>query len=85
MFDLLLRNGYLLDGTGAAGWPADLAVSGDRIAAIEPASGTLAAAVAAKVVDLHGLALAPGFIDVHTHSDFTLLADPGAKARSARG
>jgi N-acyl-D-aspartate/D-glutamate deacylase len=85
MFDLLFRNAFLLDGTGAEGWPADLAVTGDRIAAIERANGALAVAEAARTIDLDGLALAPGFVDVHTHSDFSLLADPRAESKIRQG
>jgi N-acyl-D-amino-acid deacylase len=85
MFDLLFRNAFLLDGAGAEGRPADLAVSGDHIAAIEPSNRALAAAEAARPIDLRGLALAPGFIDVHTHSDFSLLADPRAESKIRQG
>jgi N-acyl-D-amino-acid deacylase len=85
MFDLLFRDAFLLDGSGAEGWPADLAVRGDRITAIERANGVLAAAEAARTIDLGGLALAPGFVDVHTHSDFSLLADPRAESKIRQG
>ncbi|MDT7572840.1 MAG: N-acyl-D-amino-acid deacylase [Actinomycetota bacterium] len=64
-FDLLLRGGTVIDGTGAAGRGADVAVMGDRVAAI----GDLSAATAARVVDATGLIVAPGFIDAHSHAD----------------
>jgi N-acyl-D-aspartate/D-glutamate deacylase len=69
---VLLRGGVLYDGTGSPGRAADVAVEGDRIAAVaEP--GALTAD--GEVVDLDGLALAPGFIDVHTHYDAQILWD----------
>jgi N-acyl-D-amino-acid deacylase len=72
--DLLLRQALLIDGTGAPGRPADVAVTGDRISAIAPA-GSLAAGAGSQVVDLDGLVLAPGFIDIHTHYDAQVLWD----------
>jgi N-acyl-D-amino-acid deacylase len=71
---LLIRNALLYDGTGARPAPADVAVRGDRIAEVG-APGSLADP-AARVLDAAGLALAPGFIDVHTHDDFAALVYP---------
>jgi N-acyl-D-aspartate/D-glutamate deacylase len=72
--DLLLRNATLIDGTGAAARPAEVAVSGDRIVAVaEP--GELTPEPGTETVDLDGLVLAPGFIDVHTHYDAQILWD----------
>jgi N-acyl-D-amino-acid deacylase len=71
--DLLLRDAWLVDGTGAPGRAADVAVTGDRITAVA-APGSLLP-TAAQVVDLDGLALAPGFIDIHTHYDAQVLWD----------
>lgn len=68
----MLRGGLVVDGTGAPARRADVAFAGDRIAAVGPdldASG-------AAVVDATGLAVAPGFIDVHTHDDFAVLLHP---------
>jgi len=70
----LLRGATLIDGTGAPARPADVAVEGDRIAGIGFPGG-LDAAAGADVVDLDGLVLAPGFIDVHTHYDAQVLWD----------
>jgi N-acyl-D-amino-acid deacylase len=64
-FDLLIRNGRIVDGTGAPARAADVGVRDGRIAAI----GRLTGATAADVVDASGLIVAPGFIDVHTHAD----------------
>lgn len=75
--DLLLRGGTLVDGTGAPPRRADLAVKAGRIAAI----GELAGTPAREVVDVSGHAVAPGFIDMHSHADLVLLAEPGARRR----
>jgi N-acyl-D-aspartate/D-glutamate deacylase len=73
----LLRGATLVDGTGAPARPADVLVAGDRIAAVHPpgAAGAPADADVTEVVDLDGLVLAPGFIDVHTHYDAQILWD----------
>lgn len=63
-YDLLVRGGRLLDGSGNPWYYADVAVRGDRIAAV----GDLAAATAHRVIDARGLYVAPGFIDVHSHA-----------------
>ena len=63
-FDVILRGGTLLDGSGSPGMVADVALSGDRIAAL----GDLSAASALEVLDVTGLHVAPGFIDAHSHA-----------------
>ena len=68
MHDILIRGGTLFDGAGHPGAAGDLAIEGDRIVAI---GGSLSGA-ARKTTDAEGLAVAPGFIDIKTHSDFTL-------------
>lgn len=72
--DLLLRASSLVDGTGAPARPADVAVTGGRIEAVADA-GSLSPGPSTEVVDLDGLVLAPGFIDVHTHYDAQILWD----------
>ena len=72
--DLLLRHASLIDGTGGPARIADVAIAGDRIAAVRR-PGELAPASGAEVVALDGLTLAPGFIDVHTHYDAQVLWD----------
>jgi N-acyl-D-amino-acid deacylase len=64
-FDVLLHGGLVVDGTGAEPRPADVGIRGDRIEAV----GALDGAEAADRVDVSGACVAPGFVDVHTHSD----------------
>src|SRR5689334_21967771 len=63
--DVIIRGGTLIDGTGAPGRRAEVAVRGDRIVAV----GSFEVKPGAKVIDASGLIVAPGFIDLHTHSD----------------
>ncbi|MBO0730972.1 MAG: amidohydrolase family protein, partial [Acidimicrobiaceae bacterium] len=72
--DLLLQHASLIDGTGEPARAADVAVTGGRIAAVSP-PGELTASANTQVVDLDGLVLTPGFIDVHTHYDAQILWD----------
>jgi N-acyl-D-aspartate/D-glutamate deacylase len=71
-YDLVIRGATLYDGTGAAGRAADLGVRGDRIAAIGAALDPAGAAT----LDARGLAVAHGFLDVHTHDDFAVVLHP---------
>jgi N-acyl-D-amino-acid deacylase len=71
----------VLDGTGAAGVTADLAIAGDRIAAIDK----LPQGSGASEIDVAGLAVAPGFIDVHTHDDRALLSQPEMAPKVSQG
>jgi N-acyl-D-amino-acid deacylase len=80
-FDVLIRNAQVLDGTGGAAARADVATRGDRIAAV----GTLAGRSARRTIDAAGLTLAPGFIDLHTHSEMPLLADGTAQSKVRQG
>jgi N-acyl-D-aspartate/D-glutamate deacylase len=70
-FDLLVRNARVYDGMGNPWIRADVAISGDRIAAV----GSLGGATAKKTIEAHTLALAPGFIDVHSHAGGGLATD----------
>jgi N-acyl-D-amino-acid deacylase len=80
-YDIVIRGGVLYDGTGAPGTAGDVAIGDGRIAAIGP---TLADA-AAKTIDAAGLAVCPGFIDIKTHSDFTLPINPTADSKVRQG
>src|SRR5262245_48874028 len=82
MFDLLIRDALLIDGSGAPAHPGSLAVNGDRIAAIIPSA---AVAPAARTIDAGGRALAPGFIDLHTHYDAQVFWDPYFTSSSWHG
>src|SRR6195256_5245715 len=81
MDDLLIRGATVLDGTGGPPQSADVAVRQGRISAVE--AGRTETAV--QEIDATGLILAPGFIDIHTHSDFTLPLNPMAEAKIRQG
>jgi N-acyl-D-amino-acid deacylase len=74
-YDILLRNGKIIDGSGNPWFYGDVAIAGGKIAAI----GALPDAMADRVIDAAGLAIAPGFIDVHTHADADLYRIPLAE------
>ncbi len=80
-WSLLIRGGTVVDGSGAPGRPADVAVAGDRIAAVGPALD----GPAARVIDARALAVAPGFIDAHAHSDLFYLECPAAESKLRQG
>jgi N-acyl-D-amino-acid deacylase len=79
--DTLIRNAAVVDGTAAPRFAADLAIRGDRIAAL----GRLDGWSASREVDAGGLVAAPGFIDAHTHDDVLLLRDPAVQAKASQG
>ena len=81
MIDLLLKNARIVDGTGNPWYRGDLAVEGGRIAAI----GRLGPAKARRVLDVEGNFVAPGFIDIHGHSDYLVLANPQAENKIMQG
>lgn len=80
-FDLLVVNGRLYDGTGNPWRAADVGIREGKIAAI----GKLAGASARRVLDARGMAVAPGFIDMHSHSDYALLVDGRSENRVRQG
>ena len=80
-YDLVLRGGSVLDGSGAPAAMADVAIAGDRIAAV----ARLPLGSGRQEIDIAGLAVAPGFIDVHTHDDRALLATPDMAAKVSQG
>jgi len=80
-WSLLVRNGSLIDGTGAPARPADVAVEGDRIVAVGPRLR----GEATRTIDATGQAVAPGFIDMHSHSDLFYFACPSAESKVRQG
>ncbi|OFW02602.1 MAG: hypothetical protein A3I61_17370 [Acidobacteria bacterium RIFCSPLOWO2_02_FULL_68_18] len=78
---MLIRNGRIVDGTGNPWFSGDVGIRGNRIAAVE----RLGNASARRVIDASGLVVAPGFIDLHTHSDLTLLQDGTAQSKVRQG
>jgi len=78
--DLVLRGAMVFDGSGSPGREQDVAVTGDRIAAMGP---NLPAG--AEEIDLRGMALAPGFIDIHTHVDMPIFSNPNVESRIHQG
>jgi N-acyl-D-amino-acid deacylase len=81
MHDIVIRGGTLYDGSGAKGVRSDIAVTDGRIALIAQNISE----AASKTVDASGMAVAPGFIDIKTHSDFTLPINPKAESKVRQG
>ncbi|HEY7287629.1 MAG TPA: D-aminoacylase [Vicinamibacterales bacterium] len=79
-FDVLITNARIVDGTGAPAVTGSVAVRNGRIAAVGNVSGP-----AARTIDAHGLVVAPGFIDPHSHSDYALLTDGNAESKIRQG
>ena len=72
MFDLIIKNGNIIDGTGSKPRKSDIGINGDKIISI----GDLKNQEAKTIVDAEGLCVSPGFIDTHSHADFDILRDP---------
>ena len=81
VYDLLVRGGRIVDGTGSPWVRGDVAIRGDRIAAV----GLLPGAQARDTIDATGLVVAPGFIDMLGHSEYPLLRDPRAISKITQG
>jgi N-acyl-D-aspartate/D-glutamate deacylase len=81
VFDLLIVNGNIIDGSGQPVFYGDIGLKGGRIATI----GNLSGAKANTRIDATGLFVSPGFIDIHTHSDFSLMVDPRAESQIRQG
>src|ERR1051326_2868325 len=78
--DLVIRHGRIVDGTGNPWFDGDVAVEGERIVGVGHATGE-----AKRVIEARGLVIAPGFIDMHSHSDWLLLEDGRAQSKSRQG
>jgi hypothetical protein len=79
-YDLVIRGGRIVDGTGNPSYLGDVASRQGKIVAMGRPSGT-----AARTIDATGLTVAPGFIDIHNHSDFTIVQDGNAKSMIRQG
>ena len=82
MFDLIIKDGDIADGSGGEIRQADVAIQEDRIAALEPG---LRESLARSVIHAQGRIVCPGFIDVHSHSDAYLLLEPAAPSKLFQG
>jgi N-acyl-D-aspartate/D-glutamate deacylase len=80
-YDIVIRNGHVIDGTGSPWYSADVAIKDGRIAAI----GRLGGVTARRVIDAHGMVVAPGFIDMLDQSGHTLLVDGHAPSKIFQG
>ena len=80
-YDLVIRGGKIVDGTGNPWFAGDVGIRNGRIVAV----GRLRNATASRVIDATGRVVAPGFIDLHTHSDISLLADGTAQSKVRQG
>ena len=78
--DLIIRNGRVIDGTGAPAFDADVEVTNGKISFIGTSTSS-----AANEIDAHGSVVAPGFVDIHTHYDAQLLWDQGASPSANHG
>ena len=82
MYDLLIKNGLLADGVADEVYNADIAIEGDKIAAI---AQNIDRGLAKETIDAKGQITAPGFVDVHSHSDYYLLIDNRAESKLMQG
>lgn len=80
-FDLLIKNGRIVDGTGTPWYEADVGIVDDRIARV----GNLSEASAERIIDAAGLVVAPGFIDPHTHALRGIFEVPNAESALLQG
>jgi len=81
MFDLIIRGGRIIDGSGSPGYYGDVGIRGERITAV----GKLDQAEARRIIEADGRVVCPGFIDMHSHSDVILLANPKHEPKVMQG
>jgi len=81
MLDILVRGGWVADGTGNPIYPADVAIEGDRVVDVSRLPG----AEARRVIDATGKIVCPGFVDCHSHTDSTILVNPTAESTIRQG
>ncbi|MDQ6604490.1 MAG: amidohydrolase family protein, partial [Chloroflexota bacterium] len=81
MLDLIIRNGTVIDGSGAPGVRADVGVGDGHVLVI----GDLSGMIAAREIDATGRCVSPGFIDIHTHSDQSTLVNPRMESKIRQG
>ncbi len=79
--DILIKNGLIYDGTGGEPFTGDLAITDDRIEAVGGEPGH----EAGRIIDAKGLVVCPGFVDIHSHSDYYLLVNPSAHSKIMQG
>ena len=82
MFDLLIRNGRIVDGTGQTWFRASLGIMGDVVTVLK---GDTSGILAGRIIDVEGSMICPGFIDMHSHSELKLMTDPAHEAKVRQG
>src|SRR5215813_6287373 len=80
-FDIIIRNGHIIDGTGSPWYSGDLGIRDGKIAAI----GNLEQAASIRTIDVHGRVVAPGFIDMLGQSELTILVNPQLPSKIFQG
>src|SRR5579864_8023871 len=80
-YDIVIRNGHIIDGTGSPWYSGDVGIRGGHIAAI----GTLSGAAARRTIDARGMVVTPGFIDMLGQSEITILVDPHLPSKIFQG
>ena len=81
MFDIIIKNGTVIDGSNKAKYKSDIGINGNKIVRI----GSLENLTAKKIIDAKNLIISPGFIDMHTHSDISIINDPFAESKIYQG
>lgn len=85
MLDILIKNGRVVDGSGNPWFRGDVGIQDGRIVLVRPRAPREAEPAALRVIDAEGLCVAPGFIDIHTHSEMGVLAKPESREKILQG